>query len=229
MGFFFTIAVFSTISLKLFPKVWRFVIVIALYVMMMASLSMTAILVNIVMWLFYLLITKKIKPMSIVAIIVVLLVLVSLYSYGLENPETAVLGDLSARIEEKLESLESGDISDVTTGRSSLSKRNLEYYLSQSVFKMLFGGTSVNARYVHPDLRAASHNEYIDLLLNVGIVGALIMIGYFLYSYWQPVKRFLSVRKDSDLCIVMIKTVWLFYSFTLTMFIDFRFMLMFLI
>lgn len=229
MGFCFTVAIFSIITLKLFSKKIRCLLVIALYAMLLSSLSITAILANILLWIFYLLITKRLNLPVALIIITVIILLVSMFNYGLENPDAPVLGDLSARINEKLQSLDSGDISDVTTGRTELSKYNLNYYLSLPAFNLIFGGTPVNPRYVHPDLRSVSHNEYIDLLLNVGVLGTLVMVGFFIFSYWSYLKKYLHFRDKHDLCLLIIKSIWLIYSFTLTMFIDFRFTFIFLI
>ena len=229
MGFFFTIAVFSVITLKLFDKRIRYVIVLALYAMMMSSLSMTAIVVNLLVWSFYCAFTGKIKIKFIVIGIGVVALLIGLYNFGLENPDTSVLGELSARIEEKLISLSKGDIGDVTTGRSDLTLEHLEYYFNSSFITLIFGGVPVNCKYIHPDFEMAAHNEYVDMLLNVGLVGAFVMFRYFFSNYIDYFKKYRKSRSQNALFLVMIKTVWMCYAMTLTMFLDFRFMIFFLI
>ncbi len=228
MGFFFTLAIFATVTLKLFPKIWRWAIVVVLYVMMLSSLSMTAILVNTILWLVYLALTRKINVKTFIVIVLVIALLLSAYAYGQSDPDAPIFGDLATRLDEKIEDLQGGDYDELTTGRLHLSERNLKFYWNLPVFNLLFGGYSVNCRYIHPDLSAVSHNEYVDLLLNVGLFGALVMIGFFAYAYWQHIKRYLADRQDADLCVVMLKTIWLLYAFTLTMFLDFRFMFVFL-
>ena len=197
--------------------------------MLFASLSITAIVANLLLWVFYLLVMKKLKPIGFITIIVIFAGIVALYIWGLRNPNVPVLGDLVARIDEKLVSLSVGDMSDVTTGRTTLAKQNFEFYLSQSILTIIFGGISVNCRHVHPALSQVSHNEFVDLLLNVGIVGAVIMVGFFLVSYFSYVKKYYRSKESHDLCIVMIKTIWLLYAVALTTFLDFKFMLMFLL
>ncbi len=229
MGFFFTIAVFSVVTLKLFDKRIRYLLVIALYAMMMTSLSITAILVNLILWLIYFIVAKKIKMKFIIIGIGVVALLIGLYNFGLENPDTSVLGELSARIEEKLASLNEGDIGDVTTGRSDLAKEHLEYYFNSSIINIIFGGIPSNTRYLHPDFDLAAHNEYVDMLLNVGVVGSFIMFGYFFLKYFTHLRNY-SVTKDTkSLFVIMVKSVWLCYAMTLTMFLDFRFAIFFLI
>lgn len=229
MGFFFTIAVFSVITLKLFDKRIRYVIVLALYAMMMSSLSMTAIVVNLLVWLFYCAFTGKVRIKFIVIGIGVVALLIGLYNFGLENPDTSVLGELSARIEEKLTSLSKGDIGDVTTGRSDLTLEHLEYYFNSSIINIIFGGIPSNTRYLHPDFEMVAHNEYVDMLLNVGLVGSFVMFRYFFSNYIGYFKRFLKSKSQNALFLVMVKTVWICYAMTLTMFLDFRFAVFFLI
>ncbi len=229
MGFFFTIAVFAVVTLKLFDKRIRYVIVLALYAMMMASLSMTAIVVNLLVWSFYCAFTGKIKIKFIVIGIGVVALLISLYNFGLENPDTSVLGELSARIEEKMASLNKGDIGDVTTGRSDLAMEHLEYYFDSSIINILFGGIPSNTRYIHPEFEYVAHNEYVDMLLNVGLVGAFVMFRYFFSNYIGYFKRYMKSKSQNALFLVMVKTVWICYAMTLTMFLDFRFAVFFLI
>lgn len=229
MGFFFTVAVFSVIALKLFDKRVRYFIVIALYAMMMASLSMTAILVNILLWLFYCVLTKKIKIKFIVLGIVIVAVLIGLYNFGLDNPDIGVLGELSSRIEEKILDLTKGEIADFTSGRTNRFEEHAEYYFNSSISTILFGGVAANTRYIDPELGGAAHNEYIDMLLNIGIVGAFIMFRFFFLNYLDYYKKFKELKQQQALFFVMVKTAWLCYAITLTVFLDFRFMIFFII
>lgn len=229
MGFFFTIAIFSLITLKPFTKTIRYIIVFLLYFMIMSSLSITAIVVNTSVWMIYLVATKKMKIKSTIGIVLVFLLVFSLYNYGLSNPTLPVIGDFSARISEKTRALSDGSINDFTAGRSNLAQEHFIYYLSSSPHNILFGGIPVNTRYIHPDFNAAAHNEYIDMLLNVGLIGSLVMFGYFafnLYSYW---KKFKNNPDDKFLFLVISKAVWMGYAFSFTMFLDYRFMLIFLL
>lgn len=229
MGFFFTVAVFATVTLELFHKKIRYVVVALLYVMLLTTLSMTAIVVNIAVWFFYLVIMKKIRLKSVVIIALIICAAISLFSYGIENPDTPMIGDLSSRIDEKFQSFLLGDINSVTTGRTNLASNNMKYYLSKSWNKILFGGIPVNSRYIHPDLHGASHNEYVDILLNVGVVGAVIMFGYFLTNMFLYIRKYHEMNDKKYLFFTISKVVWLCYAMGLTMFIDYRFMLIFLI
>ena len=229
MGMFYTIAVFAIVSLKLFlPKI-RVIIVILLYAMILSSLSVTAIIVNIALWLVYLLITEKLRLRTAFIVCGVAVILVGLYYYGLENPDTPVLGGLSYRLEEKLIMAETGDIGGVTTGRTDLTEEHLEYFNNLPFLKKLLGGTSANTKFVIPELGKAAHNEYVDMLLNVGIIGTVILLGYMIV---RTCKYFIEYKKTKDnqyLFVFMYKFIWILYATSLTMFIDHRFMMPFFI
>ena len=229
MGFFFTVAIFALVTLKLFDKRIRLAMVVALYAMILTTLSVTAIIVNIALWMIYLVAMKKIKWWSAFVIVLVIMLAISLFNYGLNNPDTPVLGDLSARLDEKLSSFESGDMGEVTTGRSDLASEHFEYYMELPLFNMLFGGIPVNTRYVYHDFKYVAHNEYIDMLLNVGLIGAVIMFGYFISNVVSYAKKYKEGKEDKYLFLIMAKTVWMCYAMTLTVFLDFRFMFLFLL
>ena len=86
MGFFYTVAVFSIVALKMYRPITRVVIVVALYGMILTSMSMTAIIGNILLWTLFLLIRGNIRPRTVLIVILSLLAAMSLYSYGLEHP-----------------------------------------------------------------------------------------------------------------------------------------------
>lgn len=229
MGFFFTIGVWALICLKLFDKWTRYSLVVILYVMMLSTISITAILVNIVVWMFYLVIMKKLKLKSVGVTLIIVFMVVSLYNYGLRNPDAKVIGAFSQKIENSFNSFLLGDIGDATTGRTVLAAEHMAYFGSSTIFNIMFGGIPSNSRFIHPDLRVAAHNEYVDMLLNVGIVGTIAMLGYFistLVKYWKKHKE---NQEDEYLFYIMGKNVWLLYAMTLTIFLDYRFLFMFLI
>lgn len=229
MGFFFTVAIFALIALKLFDKRVRLCMVIGLYVMLLLTLSQTAIVVNALIWMFYLVIMKKMKWWGPFIIIGIVTLLVALYNYGLENPKSPVIGAFAGRIEETLENLFAGNIGDATTSRTDLAQQHFEYFWDTSFINMMFGGIPVNSRYIHPDFKMAAHNEYVDMLLNIGVVGFILMLGYFFMNVARYMKEYWREKEDKYLFLIIGKMIWAAYAMTLTMFLDCRFMLIFLL
>ena len=227
MGFFYTIAIFSLITLKLFKPTVRFVLIVVLYGMLLTSASITAILANMFLWLLYLVVTHKINGKTALACIMVAFVLFGLYQYGLDNPGSKVFGTVSFRIQEKLAEFGRGNTSAVTTGRTDLSEEHLELFESQSIWKQLVGGTEVNTYYISPNVHGMAHNEYVDMLLNVGIIGTAILIGFAIASAFKYYKSYKEYKNDIFLFKAMCKGIWLFYVASLTIFLDHRFLVLY--
>lgn len=225
MGFFFTIAIFSILTLELFSKKQRTLIIFMLYAMLLSSLSITAIIVNILLWAMYLCITKQMNAKTLSLIFIVCLIAGVLYLYGAEH-RASVFGSLAYRIEEKLAELSAGNINGVTTSRLELQKGHLEYFLNQPVYKQLFGGNLVTSSIILLDgsLSYSAHNEYVDELLNVGIAGECILIGFVVIRCLKLFKNYRVQEKKEDLCILIIKMTWLIYMTSLTVFMDFKYM-----
>ena len=140
-----------------------------------------------------------------------------------------MVGDTVYRIQEKLSALESGDMSKVTTSRSSLTSEHWHYFLAQPLWRKLFGGEMVNTLRLDNGFNMAAHNEYVDMLLNIGLLGTTIMLGYMFYSTVNRLKEYKQTRNEIYLFLFIVKCVWIFYAMTLTLFLEFRFMLPFFI
>ena len=231
MGYFYTGAIFALVGLKLFKPVVRLGMVLALYALLFTSLSVTAVVVNILMWAVYLLVVEKLSPRAILVAAMVAVVILGVYHYGLANPNDPVVGALSMRVEEKLRQAAAGELGDATTNRTELAVAHLKYFWNQPLYKMLIGMNATSALRVDlPGIKMAAHNEYVDWLLNVGIIGTIIMVGYLFSTIWKPLKKYLRNREDrSALCIVLVKLVFALYAFSLTLYGDYRFMLFMLI
>lgn len=231
MGYFYTGAIFALVALKLFHPAIRLIMIVGLYAMLMTSLSVTAVVVNILLWGVYLVVAAKLKPKAILLTGFVVILALGIYQYGIENPTDPVVGALSLRIQEKLQQTAMGNFDDATTHRTGLASAHIEYFLAQPLYKMLIGmNASSTLKIDMQNLKGAAHNEYVDWLLNVGIIGTIIMLGYLLSALWRPLKSYLRNREDRGaLCIVLIKLVFAFYAFSLTLYGDHRFMLFMLI
>ena len=231
MSFFYTVAVFATAAFKLFHKALRILIIIALYAIMLTSVSVTAVLVNIALWLVYLLITKSVSPKGIALILIGLVLIFGLYQYGVKNPEDPVLGAVVMRVSEKIDQAQSGDMTSATTLRSDLQKQHWEYFMEQPFLKQLVGLNAASALKMDlPGIKGLAHNEYIDWLLNVGVIGTIIMFYYLIRSTASAAIAYVKDKTDSQaLGITMLKGTWILYGLALTFFGDFRFVLFFLL
>lgn len=225
MGFFYTIAIFAIITLNLFNSKFRKIGIVILSCMILTTLSMTAILGNILLWGIYLLVTKKITFKTVSCIVVIFILAGSLYNYGLMHRDTPVIGDLSYRIESKINALNIHDYASVTTNRSELSKVHFEYFLDQGIFKQLFGGNLTNVYVIDlGTIKGAAHNDYIDSLLNIGIIGSIIMFGNILLRVAKSMKKYKIDKSSKYIFVFMSKCTLLYYLATITIFLDFRFM-----
>lgn len=231
MGMYYSVAVFSLITLRIFSRKVRIIFVCVLYTMIATTLSMTAIAGNALFWLIYLIAAKKLNLKSACGLVVIVGVLFWLYQYGLTHPDMQLFGKLSARISDKMVSLFNGDLSSTTTGRVDHAEHNLTYFKSQRLFRVLWGGNMVNNIVIDQTITShVAHNEYIDLLLNVGIIGTACMLFYLLRA---ALSSFIKYWKSEDdclsACIFMTKVIYVFYATTLTLFLEARFLIFYFI
>lgn len=229
LTFFCYIAIISLLTLKLFDKRVRIALIIIFQVCIFSTLSITGIVCGAIIWFTYIMMTKKkINIRTLVIMLCVALGLYMGYNYGIQHPETPVLGDLAVRVYEKLSFLDTGDITGVTTGRSSFSQMHFEYFMNQSFWKILFGGNLANTKIMQVgNMRFAAHNEYVDLLLNIGVVGATIFFSCIFgkSAKLYRLKRYNETKANYCNCVILVKIVWFLYAATLTMFLEERFML----
>lgn len=229
MGYFYTTGIFAIISLKLFKPWFRYVAVVFMYVAILASLSLSAIVTNVFLWLIYLVVTKSINVKTFVICVLAIIFVFSVYNYGLLNPETEYIGNFSSRVENAINKFTSGDLSGATTGRFGLTIDHIEYFNELPLLKKLFGGVPVNAHHIESVFSGSAHNEYVDMLLNIGIVGTIIMLSYTFSNLIKSLKQYYNTENRDYLGICMIKFTWCVYCLSLTVFMDNRFMISFLL
>ena len=230
MGFFFMIAIFSIISLKLYTKTIRVLIVVALSVILFSSFSMTAFVGYLAMWIVYLFFGKKINIRTALLLFAVLATLTALLYTGVLDSIPYFRVFLN-RILYKYAALRNGDVLTVTSNRTTHFAEHLNYFAEQPFIYQLIGGNFVTPFGSNLPIasKAMAHNEYIDLLLNVGIIGEILLLGYFGCSLISHIR---NLRKQTDELIlvkVLVKFIWLYYAFSLTIFMDFRFVFPYLL
>ena len=232
MGFFYTIAIFSIITLKLFKYNYRIFIVIALYAMMMSSLSMTVLVVNIILWMIYLFVDNKINIKTLLLTIGVIVGCIFLFKWAINQPlDDNPISQFAHKIEYKLDALNNHDMDTFTTDRSALSEKHVEYYNNQNLLEKLIGFNAVNTKMVDIgyDYNYAAHNEYLDMLLNVGLIGEIILISILIKRQIYLYRKYRKTKEFNLLCIFMCKSAWILYAFTITMFLDYRFLIFYLL
>lgn len=232
MGIFFMVAVFAVLCLQLFAKIPRLIVIFALLVMLLSTMSMTAILGFVLIYLIYLLLKNKITIKMLIYLIIVACVIVGIYNYGLQNPDTPMLGTVAVRLQERIDLIKLGSISKASTGRTDLLKEHLEYFASQNILKKLVGGNIINSIAIERKnglSYAVAHNEYVDLLLNVGILGTVIIIISWLINMGKNGINYLKYNKNEDLCMFIVKCIFLYYCSGLTMLMDIRFYIFYIL
>lgn len=218
-GFFLNIAIFSIISLEVFKnKLLKLFILIILYTSLLATLSTTALLCNLFGLLIFFILKKEYSFKNLSIVICISLLVIYMYNSGLYK-EIPIISDASNKIQSKLGNILNNNFDEFTTNRSFLWRYDLNIFVNQPIAKILIGGNRIN-NYVYDEgvFLGVSHQELIDMLLNVGIIGTLILISHYIYNTGNKLFSFFKYKNEEDLLILMLKYVWLFYAFGLTMF-----------
>lgn len=230
IGFFFNIAIFSIISMGIFNnKKIRLCILFILYMSLLATLSITAMLCNILGLLIYIVLKKDKYFKHSVLVVCIFLFMISIYHLG-NTRNVYILADVNYRIQSKISELSDNNLSEFTSNRTNLWASNANIFWNQPVGKMLFGGNYLTSyefdKSMFSDL---SHQEFIDMSLNFGILGTLILMSSYIFSSIKSLRMYVINKSEEYLLITMIKYVWFFYAFGLSMFPSWRFYLFFFI
>ncbi len=230
LGFFYNIAIFSLISLRLFRRVWLQRLLLAImYLALIATLSTTAILCNVGGIVLFLLLTKRITLKTVVTLALLSQGVLFLYNAALTRP-IFLLSDAALKVKSKLMEVDLGNFSSFSSQRTDLWADHLEYFREQSNFRMFFGGNVINAYVLDEStFSAVSHQEFIDMLLNFGLLGTMIMILAFLIRSGRILRSLYHKKQNGgeEVAVLLMKYVWVFYAFGLTMFPGWMFFLFF--
>ena len=209
-------------------KMARYCSLILLTLGLAATISMTGIITLTIILLVFFVLKHNFKGILGIIAIICVLVIISTY-YRDINPD-GVLGQLYNRIVSKIGYLSNNDYDGFSTDRTSLAIKHWHYFWDQgNGLSILFGGNPISAAYTDRlVINKAAHNEYVDLLLSIGIVGWIAYMGSYLYMYIKDITR-LKLYKSSEIyneknSLILIRFCYLLYGFTLTMFLDHRFL-----
>lgn len=225
-GFYYNLAICVCFTMDVFKnRVLKYFVIALLYVMLIVSVSVTALFANIILILCVLLFKNRISLKTFLWIAALFSSLLILYYCALTHDDWGYLYDFAVRLEQKIELFSTNDLSGVTSGRTSIAQSNFMYYWNQdNIFKYLFGLNGITTRYIDTTKFVfASHNEYIDLLLNVGIIGLLLYMGnIFVNAFTKSNRNYLFTAYETF--IKSARLLYIVYAFTITLFLEPRFM-----
>lgn len=227
-GFYFIIALFLLITLKPCSRVVNVAMGCLIIITIISTVSTTAFIGMAILTVLYLLLEKKytmLKKLTILLGILLAAVLILLYGYN--HPDTPFLGDAVYRFGGKLGQLFSAtdtSLAEFTTGRSSGTQIHLQAFLQQPIWKMLLGFNPICAIFRDTSyLMESALNEYLDLLLSVGIVGWVLIMGPFILETIKYFEEYRNTGNKATQARLFIKLVWLYYGFALCFFMESRF------
>lgn len=161
----------------------------------------------------FIIVRKDSIPKKIWNIFIVVLAIILVANIYISLPETSRDPTIDAyidRMEEKLFFLNSGDLEAFTTSRSNIANTKLHYFAEeQGILGFLFGLNSLFAGEGY----SVPHNTYIDLLLQIGLVGTAISILYMffnMYIAWRD--------STNNRLIVVLKIIFIYYFFNLSLY-----------
>lgn len=220
-------AIFFTIILDKIPKFVKVAALCGLYFGLLATCSTTGILANVLGAVIYLFIAKKINIKACIALIIFAFMFNRLYLYAV-SVDIPYISGFIWRMISKFQ--EGSDVDALTTERSVLWREHWAFFCNQNPFRIIFGGNNINAVSIDTSLfNHLSHEEYLDLLLTYGILGTgLILIPNVVHTVLVT-KEAARTMDETILCITMMKYLYFFYAFGLTMNFDYKFMLFTLI
>lgn len=219
LGFFFNIAIFSTLCIEIFKnKIIKWTFIAIFYASLLATLSTTGLLCNLVGLIIFGTLKKGFSFKYFIIIICMIPVAIYIYNFGLQE-EIPIITDAAHKIQSKIMNLPSNNFDKFTTDRSVLWSEHLDYFKSQQTYKVLFGGNLINVYFVDESkFPSVSHQDLIDMLLCIGILGTLLLMSFYVFNVIKKLLSYYRCNNEEDLLIVMIKYIWLFYAFGLTMF-----------
>lgn len=227
---FINAAIFMCICTELFSTWLQRIILVVLYIGVIMTASMTGIICNILVIFSISCMKYGFKPKVIITSLKVLGVIIAIYFIGL-NLNVEILHVITNRVHLKFMALfEENNLSAFTSGRTSLTQAHWEYFCNNgTIFNWLFGGIPTTALYCTPEIGgAAAHLEYLDLFLNIGVVGTVIYLGCILIRFKATLHKVIKNRKNQNTLDVAKAALFINYlicGLSLTMFMEPQFFL----
>lgn len=229
-GFFFNMAIFIVLCLEDFKKLrFKIPLLIVMYYFLIASGSMSGILFNAIGLVIFVICKYKYKAILGLAVLAVLTGAVTFAVMKVPKLRNLpIVVNMEERIVRQFVKTEETE-GDMTSGRAVQWKNYWGYFKQQELEKKLFGGNMVMSYSVDQNLKDkfgnVPHQAYISFILDFGIVGASIMILFFLCKLCYTFIQMLYQKSDTSLIFFIISFMWLFYGFGFDYFGDWRFMI----
>jgi len=166
--------------------------------------------------------THKIRNVVIILLLVV--IATQVYMSLPEKYRNEGIDSYVTRVDDKYQALTQGDYTKVTTNRTDISERYLNYINNgQSFLKTLFGGNSVVPKAFVS--RAISHITYIDFLVQYGYVGTFLILLFIAYHFKKQYgnKEFMQYRNFA----ISMKILYLFFAFSISIYKESTFAMLF--
>ena len=136
-------------------------------------------------------------------------------------PKTGYLSNVSLymdRLMEKYNAFLSGNIAELTTGRSSISENYISFIGEQDLGKLLIGGNNLL------QFQNVPHNTYIDFIIQFGLIGLFIVIGVSIRKLIM-VSYSCKILENAKIC-VSLKVLFLFFIASISVYHGTAFVLM---
>ncbi len=217
-GFWYGFCILFCIISKPF-KIWqRRIIVVMLFIGVLMTISFTSYISLAVMILIYAILYKKLNVKTLGYVVTIGVVLLGLFIYGTNNPDTPVLGDISYRIQSYTADYEQSAEDSKAASRANIWKIVYREYEKQPISKKIFGmnphvpSLNLNSSDVIP-----AHNDYMEMLYNCGLILTMIFyLGIFM-RILKSYEKYKREKNEISSFVFMSKVSWLVFSFALSL------------
>ncbi len=213
----FAMAIFlSAQNIKILPKM---VAIICLVFTVITTVSISGLIACVLVLLLYFIIVNKKQQKLSVFLFIVFSVVLAIYLFpmlGITGEENATgeavnyLEYYQERLNDRFLSFVNNDVDSATSGRTEVTRWNMEWFSEQSTLRQLFGGNDVN-----PAGRGVAHNTFVDMILRFGYVGFSMIAIYAIYAMVRCIQR---ARESGNYNLLLCKFLMLYWSVTLSMF-----------
>jgi len=238
-GCFFNVAFFMALCSDAFKKWYvRLPIVGLLLYFILLTASQTALLCLGACFGLYLLLRYRFFGIPLLIVYVLGILAGFFILINIPNPQSlGPFATLATRLQTSFSSAISGNISSLTTGRTDLWKIAWDFYVQQPIEKILLGGNVITTLLTEEywlNAVGAVHQSYIQGLMNFGLIGTVIIFGVrIVQTLGDTIAVFTKdethLPVDLNRCVVISSVIFLLYSLTIDIFMDWRFLYLYFI